>query len=126
MTYYTGIDDSQLAALYRRAWLCVSPSSYEGFGLPYIEAMACGTAVVATPNPGSREVLGDAHPACLPADEAFGQTVLELLANERARRALEVDGLARARRFSLSTMLDRYEALFEDLRGSHARSIARA
>jgi glycosyltransferase involved in cell wall biosynthesis len=56
VTYYTGVSDEQLASLYRRAWVYASPSTYEGFGLPHLEAMACGTAVVATPNPGSVEV----------------------------------------------------------------------
>ena len=59
VTYVTGVPDKDLAALYRRAWVCAAPSTYEGFGLPYLEAMACGTAVIATPNPGSREVLGE-------------------------------------------------------------------
>ena len=36
---------TRLAELYRRAWVCAAPSTYEGFGLPYLEAMACGTAV---------------------------------------------------------------------------------
>ena len=111
VTYYTGVDDQQLAALYRRAWLCASPSTYEGFGLPYIEAMACGTPVVATPNPGSREVLADGEYGRLPADDEFGRDRLELLRDERARRQLEGAGVTRARQFSLSTMLDRYEAL---------------
>jgi glycosyltransferase involved in cell wall biosynthesis len=126
VTYHTGIDDGRLAGLYRSAWICASPSTYEGFGLPYLEAMACGTAVVATPNPGSREVLGQAHPICLPDDERFGRVLVELLGNRRARGALEADGIARARQFSLVTMLDKYEALFEDVRGAHAGSIARA
>ena len=49
----------KLADLYRRAWVFCLPSSYEGFGVPYIEAMASGTPVVATPNVGAVEVLGD-------------------------------------------------------------------
>ena len=59
-----GSSDTELAALYCRAWLYVSPSTYEGFGLPYAEALACGTPVVATPNDGSREMLaaGGGHP----------------------------------------------------------------
>jgi glycosyltransferase involved in cell wall biosynthesis len=55
--YFHGIPDEALAALYRKAWVFASPSVYEGFGLPYLEAMASGTAVVATANPGSCEVL---------------------------------------------------------------------
>jgi glycosyltransferase involved in cell wall biosynthesis len=62
VTYHTGIDDTDLAALYRRAWLCVSPSTYEGFGLPYLEAMACGTPVVVSDLPGLRELLDPVAP----------------------------------------------------------------
>ena len=57
VTYRIGVADIELASLYRRAWAYVTPSTYEGFGLPYLEAMACGTPVVATPNPGSVEIL---------------------------------------------------------------------
>ena len=59
VTYRTGVSDDELVALYQTAWVYASPSTYEGFGLPYLEAMACGTVVVATRNPGSVEVLGD-------------------------------------------------------------------
>ena len=58
VTYLTGVSDAELADLYRRAWVYASPSTYEGFGLPYLEAMACGTPVVASANPGSVDVLG--------------------------------------------------------------------
>ena len=83
VSYHTGVSDAELASLYRRAWLYASPSTYEGFGLPYLEAMACGTAVVATPNPGSREVLGDGEYGRLVDDAAFGP-MIELLAARAA------------------------------------------
>lgn len=125
VTYLTGMPDADLAALYRRAWVCAAPSTYEGFGLAYLEAMACGTAVVATPNPGSREVLGDGYGG-LVEDGEFASTVVALLAHEGRRRALEVTGLRRAGDFSVARMIDQYEALLSDLRGSHARSIVSA
>ena len=53
------LSDEELADRYRRAWVFCLPSSYEGFGVPYIEAMASATAVVATPNVGAKEVLGN-------------------------------------------------------------------
>jgi phosphatidylinositol alpha-mannosyltransferase len=125
VTYVTGVSDDRLAELYRRAWLCAAPSTYEGFGLPYLEAMACGTAVVATPNPGSREVMGEDYPG-LVEDAAFAPTLLKLLGDEGARRTLEAAGIRRAAAFSLDSMIDQYEALLSDLRGSHARSIVSA
>ena len=53
VNYKTGVPDAELADLYRRAWVYASPSTYEGFGLPDLEAMACGAPVVASENPGS-------------------------------------------------------------------------
>lgn len=126
VSYHTGINDRELAALYRRAWLYASPSTYEGFGLPYLEAMACGTAVVATPNPGSREVLAGGQFGRLVEDAAFGPSMLELLANRGSRRMMEGSGLQRAADLSLNTMLDRYETLLEELCGARAGSTASA
>ena len=125
VTYMTGVPDADLAAVYRSAWVCAVPSTYEGFGLPYLEAMACGTAVVATPNPGSREVIGDDY-AGVVEDSAFAPTLLNLLADEGARRALQAAGLRRAAEFSLDRTIDQYEALLSDIRDSHARSIVSA
>ncbi len=54
-----GVDDDELAALYTGAHALVFPSDDEGFGLPPIEALACGTPVAACDLPALREVLGD-------------------------------------------------------------------
>ncbi len=124
VTYRIGVDDAELATLYRRAWAYVTPSTYEGFGLPYLEAMACGTPVVATPNPGSVELLDHGKYGVLAADDAFAASTSALLSDVRARDALTARGLDRAREYSLAVMLDRYEALLFDLVGGHAASIA--
>ena len=113
VVYHTGLDDADLAALYRRAWVYASPSSYEGFGLPYLEAMASGTPVIATPNPGSREVL-DRGAGLLADDSTFAEQLAELLADAPRRQEYIARGLERAREHSLETMLDRYEALLVD------------
>ena len=125
VNYATGISDQSLSALYRRAWVAAAPSTYEGFGLPYLEAMSCGTAVIATPNPGSCEVLGENYGG-LVEDPEFASTLLKLLADPIRRRALELEGIRRAAEFSIDRMIDRYEALLGELRGSHARSVASA
>ena len=54
------VEQDELVRLYRGAACLVQPSRYEGFGLPVLEAMACGTPVVAVPEPALREVAGDA------------------------------------------------------------------
>lgn len=53
------VSDGQLAALYRDALALVYPSHYEGFGLPVLEAMQCGTAVAVSRDPALGEVAGD-------------------------------------------------------------------
>lgn len=125
VAYATGVSDQSLAALYRRAWIVAAPSTYEGFGLPYLEAMSCGTAVVATPNPGSCEVLGENYGG-LVEDEQFAPALMKLLADPARRRALELEGIRRAAEFSIDRMIDQYETLLSGLRGSHARSVASA
>ena len=124
VTYHTGITDDRLAAMYRRAWVYASPSTYEGFGLPYLEAMACGTPIVATPNPGSIELLGDGQYGLLARDEDFANALLSLLCNDSARRALSQVGIQHARAYSLTIMLDRYEELLFELAAVHAKSVA--
>jgi glycosyltransferase involved in cell wall biosynthesis len=114
VTYHTGLSDDELASLYRRAWLYVSPSTYEGFGLPYLEALASGTPVVATLNPGSCEVL-DQGCGRLVEDAEFADTVVQLLALPVLRAAMGRAGLERASQFSLTRMLDAYEALIDEV-----------
>jgi phosphatidyl-myo-inositol alpha-mannosyltransferase len=113
VVYHTGLGDTELAALYRYAWLFASPSTYEGFGLPYIEAMASGTPVVATPNSGSREVLGDGTFGRLPSDEQFAPAVRALLADAARRELLVRAGVRRASELSLERTLDAYESLLQ-------------
>lgn len=121
--YVTGISDAELASLYRRAWVYASPSTYEGFGLPYLEAMACGTPVVASENPGSVDVLaGDC--GLMPADEDFASAIASLLGDESTRARLSQTGFARAQEFSLTRMLDGYENVLFELTGVYVKSVA--
>ena len=126
VSYHTGIDDVALASLYNRAWVYASPSTYEGFGLPYLEAMACGTAVVATPNPGSAEVLAGGRYGRLADRDEFGAAIVELLSDAGRRRAWEGEGVRRARQLSSEIMVEQYEALLRRLTQSDARRIATA
>lgn len=77
-----GLTRKEIAALYRAAALVLQPSESEGFGLPIIEALACGAIVVATDLPVFREVAGQAAVYCPMGDSAaWVATVARLLAN---------------------------------------------
>jgi glycosyltransferase involved in cell wall biosynthesis len=121
--YVTGITDVELASFYRRAWVYASPSIYEGFGLPYLEAMACGTPVIASENPGSVDVLAD-NCGLMPADEDFASAIAALLSDDTQRTRLSEAGIRRAQEFSLSRMLEGYERVLFELTGVYVKSMA--
>jgi glycosyltransferase involved in cell wall biosynthesis len=87
------VPQEELVRLYQRAACLVFPSRYEGFGLPVVEAMACGTPVVAAPEPALQEVAGD---AAIFTDR-LADGVRRVLA-DRAR--FSAAGLQRAKEFS--------------------------
>ncbi len=89
------VEKNELAQLYRGAAALVLPSRYEGFGLPVLEAMACGTPVVANPDPALKEVAGDA--ALYAEPDGLAEAIRRAIA-ERGR--LVAAGFARAARFS--------------------------
>jgi glycosyltransferase involved in cell wall biosynthesis len=89
------VDKPDLARLYREAAALILPSRFEGFGLPVLEAMACGTPVVAAAEPALREVGGDAAVYAEGGD--YESAVRRALAE---RKQLIAAGLDRARQFS--------------------------
>lgn len=101
--------DTELGELYSRAWVYCMPSSYEGFGMPYVEAMAHGVPVLATPNPGSRMLLERHGAGVLSGDDELGARLLELLSDAEQREALRERGLARAHEFSWERVAERHE-----------------
>ena len=117
------ISEAELADLYRRAWAFCLPSTYEGFGIPYAEALSSGTPVVATDNPGARFVLGDGRFGDVVREEALGAALCRILGDAGYRDERAVQAVERAREFHLSRVLDEYERLYRDLL---ARNGARA
>ena len=95
------VEQRELAALYRGATLFVYPTLYEGFGLPLLEAMACGAPVLAGDIEAVREVGGDAVVAVNPRDLVeVANTVRRLLDRPEQLVKLRSRGRARAREFS--------------------------
>jgi glycosyltransferase involved in cell wall biosynthesis len=96
---YVGRDD--LPALYSGALALTFPSLYEGFGLPPLEAMSCGTTVLASTASSIPEVVGDAALLLDPRDpDAWASAVELLLGNQAMRSELSQRGLARASQFT--------------------------
>lgn len=109
------VTSKQLASLYREAWVFCLPSTYEGFGVPYIEAMASGTAVVATaPNGGAGEVLGGGRYGAFVDDERLAGELTHILTDAARRSVMERCGMRRARDYAWPAVAARYEALFAD------------
>ncbi len=106
------LSTNELADCYRRAWVFCLPSSYEGFGVPYIEAMASGTAVVATNNVGANEVLQGGTYGRIVEPGNLGQALVTLLRDAPARAAMAEAGVVRARAFSWDVVIAGYETLY--------------
>jgi len=95
------VNHDRLPSLYHLAELFVYPSTYEGFGVPVIEAMACGTPVVTLDNTAFRETAaGAAHLAPDGSEDAIRQALDDVLTDPTLRGELAAKGLARARRFA--------------------------
>lgn len=95
------LDDRTLTAWYNAADVLVFPSLWEGFGWPPLEAMACGTPVVASNIPALAEVVGDAG-ALVPADDpiAVAQAAEQVLTDTARAASMRQKGLERAGRFT--------------------------
>ena len=95
------VDDADLPTLYGAADLFVFPSLYEGFGLPLLEAMGCGTAVLTSNSSSLPEVAGNAAPQLSPTDQpAWTEAIYHLLSHEDLRQQYVQKGREQARRFS--------------------------
>jgi glycosyltransferase involved in cell wall biosynthesis len=105
------VPDRLLPGLYAGAELFALPSVYEGFGLPVLEAMACGTPVVCSDTTALPEAAGGA--ARLAAPEAVAEAARQLLGDDEERERLRQAGLARAKRFTWAATATRVDQLLD-------------
>jgi glycosyltransferase involved in cell wall biosynthesis len=116
---FTGfVEDDDLPDLYRGALLFVYPSLYEGFGLPVLEAMACGTPVITSNCTSLPEVAGDAALLVDPTQPELLAAAISSVMNDGAlRQALRAKGLARARAFTWDAVAEQTLALYRAIGG---------
>jgi glycosyltransferase involved in cell wall biosynthesis len=110
------VDEADLPAFYQLAEVFVYPSLYEGFGLPALEAMACGTPVVSSNSSSLPEVVGDAGLLVNPTDTAaLSEALRRVLSDATLRADLEHRALARAQQFSWKKAADELEVIYRSL-----------
>lgn len=118
------LNHEQLPDFYGAAEVFVFPSVYEAFGLPTLEAMACGTPVVASNRPAFSEVAGNAALLVEPEDwQAIASAIERVLSDTRLREQLRAAGLKRAREFSWQATAAETLAVYQELaRGIQTRA----
>jgi len=113
------VSDAELLELYRAAGCVVFPSRFEGFGLPVLEALACGTPVIASRQGAPAEVTGE---ACLLFDaldaRALAAALDALLSDRAGAPARRERGLAHAARFSAQRAAEAMVAVYEQAAGA--------
>jgi glycosyltransferase involved in cell wall biosynthesis len=109
------VADEDLPALYRAARAFVYPSLFEGFGLPPLEAMACGTPVVTSDVSSLPEVTGDAALLIDPNDEsALANALIEIVNNQGLRAKLRERGITQAGKFTWREAAEKTLSLYQE------------
>lgn len=112
----TRLDDAQLLSLYHNALAFVFPSTFEGFGLPIVEAMASGCPVITSNTHACGEVAADAALVVDPASTEALKDAMQSLSSDTALRAsLRLAGLERAQMFRWSNAAQHYQSVFQRL-----------
>lgn len=116
------ISEEQLPSIYRGALGLVFPSLYEGFGLPVVEAMACGVPVLTSNTTSLPEVAGDAALLVNPESVDEIRAGIERLVNDEGLRSeLIAKGLERAKLFSWDAVAARVQAVLDEVTNQHGK-----
>ncbi len=110
------VADGDLPALYNLADLFVFPSLYEGFGLPPLEALACGTPVITSDASSLPEVVGEAGLTVEATDaEALAEAMKRVLEDDTLRERMIARGMKQARKFTWEKAAAKLMNLYETL-----------
>ncbi len=109
----SNVSEDEMILEFQKAWIYCMPSSYEGFGVPAIEAMACGTAVVSSDNQGIREIIEPDYNGMISDDNNLSNTINRLLSDDTLREQLVKHGREKViKKYDIATVAARYEELY--------------
>jgi mannosyltransferase len=117
VVYFPNVGREKLRTLYQKAFALIYPSFYEGFGIPPIEAIACGCPVLCSDRASIPEVVGDAGVYFSPEDVASAEQALCKIAESAVRSRLVATGLGRAKVFSDTRMAEQTLNVYRMLGG---------
>jgi glycosyltransferase involved in cell wall biosynthesis len=119
-TFLGFVPEEDLPELYNVADVFLFPSRYEGFGLPPLEAMACGTPVITSDRASLPEVVGNAGITTDPDNvDVIADHLVKLLSNESLKKQLRDDGLQRAEQFSWQQTAEQLREIYREVYENH-------
>lgn len=111
--YLGQINDEELTKEYQKSWVYCMPSSYEGFGVPIIEAMACNTAVISTRNAATKEIIRNKINGIISTPKLFGKDVISVINDKILYNKIIKEGLNTFKQeFTIRKTADSYETLY--------------
>jgi glycosyltransferase involved in cell wall biosynthesis len=116
---YKGVvDDDELDLEFEKSWLYCLPSSYEGFGVPIVEAYSSYSAVCMLKNRGSNEIVNNGITAEVSTKKMYGKSLIKVIKDSQYRESITVAGYNFFKeKFTILKITDQYEILYQKQRG---------